>query len=435
MKLKKLLPQKARNLYHLLNSQYYNYYFGRPSKKLQIIGITGTDGKTTTSTMLYHILSNTQKKAGLVTTISAKIGEKEYPVGFHVTTPDPRLMQKFLRDMLDAHLDYAVVETTSHGLDQHRVGGIKYTGAVYTNVTREHLDYHKTYENYLRAKMRLIDQTKKQGFCVVNLDDKSAQPLIEHAKKQNLDIFTYSIKPANVSQADFVATSVRSTGDSTSFTVHHNGKQTVCKLNFPGLYNVSNALAAIAAAAQAEVPVEKSAKALETLQNLEGRWEVMQEKPFHIVVDFAHTPNALDNVLQIARQKLNATAKGRIIVIFGCAGLRDAGKRPLMGAIAGSGADITILTAEDPRTEKVSAINAQIIAGLVEANPEAQLNKDYFNIEDRKEAIATGIQLARPGDIVIVTGKGHEKSMNLNGKNEIPWSDQEVINNLISGGK
>lgn len=443
MKLKKLVPQNIKNIYHNLNSKYYSQYFGNPSSKLKVIGVTGTDGKTTTSTMLHHILNFADKKAGLISTISAKIGNNEYPLGFHVTTPDPKLVQKFLCDMVQADLEIAVLETTSHGLDQHRVGGIEYYGAVYTNITHEHLDYHKTFENYRQAKMHLIDQTSPKGFSVINLNDESADILISHSAQRQREIVVYAIadknKPATQTQlhTNIIASSINATSETTSFTVKftdiNSGKSETesFTIKLPGIYNVSNALAATSAALMLGATLKQCSQALTTLENLNGRWEMLQEKPYKIVVDFAHTPNALENVLEIAKKKLNKS-EGRIILVFGCAGLRDTSKRPLMGAIAGANANVTILTAEDPRTEKVADINHQIIKGLLDKSPMKKLNEDYYSIEDRTEAISKAISLAKPGDIVLITGKGHERSMNLDGKNEIHWSDQEVVQKIIN---
>jgi len=475
MKITKNIPQKFKNWGHAVEAKIYSNLYKNPSKKLKIIGVTGTDGKTTTCTMIYEILKEAGKKVGMITTLNAKFLDKEYPVGFHVTTPSPKLLQKFLNDMVKADLEYVVLETTSHGLDQCRVGGIKYSVAVFTNITKEHLDYHKTYDNYLKAKGRLISQTKKDGFCVLNKDDYSYEQLKEIAIAQNIPIVTYGIEsdaivkgvpyggggvafenglPASLesneemevldqrqkqAQTNTLTQSqtqmqiqTQTTETSNIFTIETEiypelkGKK--INLNLPGQYNISNALSAITTTARLGIDIEFISKALENIPTPEGRWEIIQKKPYQVVVDFAHTPNSLEEMLKLARK--NVKDKERVIVVFGCAGLRDFYKRPLMGEIAGRLADIVIITAEDPRTEDLSEINKSIETGLLK-NSGKKIDENYFIIPDRKKALDKALEIAKKGDIVIATGKGHEKSMNLDGKKEIPWNEQKILRDLL----
>lgn len=480
MNIKSLIPQQIKNYYHFVKAAYFANKYGNPSKKLKIIGVTGTDGKTTTSSMIYEIFKSAGKKVGLVSTLGAKISNSNYPVGFHVTTPDPRLLQKFLSEMVNAGLEYVILETTSHGLDQYRVGFIQYSTAVYTNITHEHLDYHKTFDNYRKAKMRLMSQTKKDSYAIINKDDKSVLPLAGFAVNNGLTPFLYSIKdtnfikPSNSSNnaydnsentisnglnteidltletakqfngllIELNATELTEQENGYSFKVKTESEETTIKLNLPGIYNVSNALAAIATALSNGISLKDCKNGLESMQELEGRWIVLQEKPFSVIIDFAHTPNALENVLSTARKKLSQKLikqsnikefekNGRVIVVFGTAGLRDYTKRPLMGEIAGRLADITILTAEDPRTEKVNDINRQIISGLIK-NTGKKENQDYYSIPDRKEAIKFALEIAKENDIIIITGKGHEKSMNFDGTGEVAWDDIVITKELLN---
>ncbi len=403
--IKNYIPGAVINWYHLIGAIFANVYYGFPSRKLIVIGVTGTDGKTTTCNLIYSILKAAGKEAGLISTINAIIGDKEYETGFHVTSPDPFSLQRFLRLMVDKGCQYAVLEVTSHALDQNRVWGIHFQVGVVTNVTREHLDYHKTYENYLKTKGLLIKWADK---AVLNADDGS----FEYLKTLKEKAVTYSLK---------------------------NPVVIPFKLNLPGEYNISNALAASAAAVCLGINSAAIRKGLENLTDLPGRFEEINEgQDFKVIVDFAHTPNALENVLTEVVKRKSSTS--RIILVFGCAGLRDTTKRPMMGEISGRLADLSILTAEDPRTEDVNRIIGEIAEGSRRAGAmeltnrrvsEANGIKHGFIIEtDRKEAIRRAINRARAGDWVLITGKGHEKSMCF-GEVEFPWSDQEEVRQAL----
>ncbi len=421
--LSKLIPQKIKNIKHFFNAHYYNIKYGKPSKKLKIIGVTGTDGKTTTANIIHTLLKLDNKKVGLISTINAKIGSKKYPLAFHVTNPKPKDLQNFLKMMVDEKLEYVILETTSHGLDQYRVAGIKYQYAVYTNITHEHLDYHKTYDNYLKTKGKLINYTDKNGTVVLNKDDSSFDYLFNLANNLERKIITYGFSKNTNIHSDEIVTEKKYM----SFNLEIEGKKYTFNTNLKGRYNISNIMASIAVAKDIGIGVEKIKRSLTKIPQLEGRWEVLQEKPFKIIIDFAHTPNSLENVLKRASQFKIKTNK--LIVVFGCAGKRDYKKRSQMGKIAGLYTDSIILTAEDPRGESVIDINKQIIQGIQE-NTNAH-TKEYFSIVDRTEAIQKALEISNKDDVVLITGKGHEKSMNLDGTNELPWSDKKTTLKLI----
>ncbi|MGB9706666.1 MAG: Mur ligase family protein [Microgenomates group bacterium] len=406
--------RKLKNLIHLLQAVLANIYWRFPSKKLTVIGVTGTDGKTTTVHLIGHILKESGFRSDLISSVSAP--------GLHTTTPDPWVLQKLLRQMSDRGIKYVVLEATSHGLDQHRLWGVKFHLGVVTNVTHEHLDYHKTYENYLRAKAELFRGVK---IAVLNRDDKSFENL--KLKIKNSKLITYGIR----SRADFTP------------------KSFPFETLLPGEYNQYNCLAAIAVSAALGIPPEKIRKAVASFRGVIGRMEEINEgQNFRVIVDFAHTPNGLENVLKTLNSQLVTRNQktGKLIVVFGCAGLRDVAKRPMMGEIAAKLADIAVLTAEDPRTEDVNEIINQIAEGCLKRGAkEGGLSKWvnwpnlkrklFFRIADRREAIRFAIQkLAKRGDIVVICGKGHERSMCF-GKTEYPWSDQKEARKALKGLK
>ena len=396
-------------------------YHGYPSRKLRVIGVTGTDGKTTTSSLILAILQAAGRSAGAVTTVAASIAGRALDTGFHTTTPDSPAIQSYLAQMVEIGAEYAVIESTSQGLAQGRVAEVDYDVAVITNVTAEHLDYHKTFETYLAAKARLFEMLgtsyRKPGVpkvSVMNADDPSIETLRPLPADRHL---TYGIAAA----ADVRAIDVALLPNAARFTAATPVGAFPVSLPLPGRYNVSNALAAIAVALSQEIPPEVIRRALAEFAGVPGRMDRIEAgQPFAVLVDFAHTPNSLDQALEVAR----GMTAGRVISVFGCAGLRDPHKRPEMGEIAGRRADLVVVTAEDPRTESLDAINAEIARGLEAAGRRA--GEGYFVVPDREEAIGFALRQARPGDLVIITGKGHEQSMCF-GTTEHPWSDHESV--------
>jgi len=396
-KIRSLIPDSLVNLFfHFPLVVIAVIYFRYPAGHLKVIGVTGTDGKTTTATLIHHLFTRGGKKTALITTVSAKIGDEEVPTGFHVTSPHPWKLQSLLRKIVDRGYEFVVLEATSHGLAQHRLWGGNFFLGVITNVTHEHLDYHQTYENYLAAKAKLF---KGVRIAILNRDDKSFGYLKTKIQKyRKTRIITYGVKKG----ADFT---------------HKTFK---FKTKLQGEFNQSNCLAAIATVSVLGLSEEKIKQGIQSFPGIEGRLETIDEgQDFQVYVDFAHTPNALEQMLKTLRTQLSVGK--RLIVVFGCAGLRDKKKRPKMGAIAARLAGMTILTAEDPRTEEVNEIIDQIAVGC-QKNGSIE-GKTFYKVPDRTEAIRFAIEKAEKDEIVAICGKGHEKSMCF-GKIEYPWSDQ-----------
>ena len=364
---------------------------------MKVIGVTGTDGKTTTANLIYHILKSSGHKASMISSIAAVIDGKSYNTGFHVTTPASFSLQKFLRKARQAKSEYFVLEVTSHAIDQKRIFGIPFEVGVLTNVTNEHLDYHKTYDNYLRTKINLLNKSK---ICVVNSDD-SSYTLLSDAKVK---------KP----QGEWITYGLSQSSDYNPDTFDIRGA------NLVGDFNKYNVLAAVAASKSLEIKEENIKKALKTFHMPIGRVDYVYEKDFSVMIDFAHTPNAFEQILN----SLRPMVKGRIIHVFGSAGGRDGLKRPFLGEISSQYCDILVLTAEDPRKEDVNKIIAEIEVGVKKEQCEV------IRIPDRKEAIEAAIQMAKKNDLVLITGKAQEESMNL-GQDEEPWDEFEVVESAL----
>lgn len=410
-RIKKLIPRRVLNLYHWLRAVTAVLWYRYPARNLTVIGITGTDGKTTTSHMLYAILRAAGKPVSLISTTGAIIhGRENVPLGLHVTTPNPFELQRFLRDARAAGSEYIVLESTSHGLAQYRVLGSNYRIGVITNITHEHLDYHGTYDRYLRDKARMFRHVKTS---ILNKDCQSYETLRTLAAGKQV---TYGLQ----NEVDLTATDIHYEPTGSTFTIPAIGKKIHSR--FTGDYNVLNMLAACGAALALGIDPEHIAAGLEAAVPPPGRLEkIDMGQPFTVYVDFAHTSNGLDNLLRM----LHGVKSGRLIVVFGCAGERDPFKRFPMGASAGKYADLTVLTAEDPRTEDLKKILDETAAGVESEG--GVLNETYFRVPDRTEAIAFAIQkLARPGDIVVSTGKAHERSMCF-GTTETPWDEFAAV--------
>jgi len=399
---------------------------GHPGRELRVIGVTGTDGKTTTVRLIMGILNDAGHPAGCVDSVSAFIGAEELDTGFHTTTTDAPEVQAHLRHMVAAGMQYAVLESTSHGLAQHRVTGSEYDVAVVTNITHEHLDYHKTYEAYREAKAMLFRalatahrKTDTPKVAVLNRDDSSYDYLAAIPAEVQL---TYSL----AQPADLTAHGISVSAQGLHFLLQAQGKSAPVVSPLVGRYNVANILAAAAVGVSQGLDPEQIAAGVAGVRGVIGRMErIDRGQPFTVIVDFAHTPNALDNALQTARDLAQSHGQqpGRVIALFGCAGLRDVAKRPWMGEVSGRLADMTVITAEDPRTESLDEIMAQIATGCQQAG--RQEGEGYLRVADRAEAIEVALRLAQPGDVVILCGKGHERSM-CYGEIEYPWSDQDA---------
>jgi UDP-N-acetylmuramoyl-L-alanyl-D-glutamate--2,6-diaminopimelate ligase len=404
-------------------------WHGFPARQLTMIGVTGTDGKTTTVNLIYHILRGAGLKAGMISTVNAVIGEDTLDTGLHTTTPDAPDVQRLLAHMVAAGTEICVLEVTSHGLAQQRVAACDFDVAVVTNVTHEHLDIHGTLEAYQAAKASLFQGLmlghRKPGVAktaILNGGDSSYAYLSSYPADVKL---TY-----NVGQpGDVVARHVTKEADRTRFEVHaHYGRFPV-ETSLPGAFNVFNVLAATATALSLGVEPQAIQAGVAAMHSVPGRMERMDRgQPFTAIVDFAHTPNSLRRALEAARGL--AAGEGRVIVVFGCAGLRDVEKRPMMGRIAAELADYTLLTAEDPRTEDLNTIIEEIAEGCREE--EGVEGETFERVPDRGAALARAVALARPGDVVIACGKGHEQSMCF-GETEYPWDDRQALVAAIEG--
>jgi len=384
--------RQLKNLYHLLQAILAVIFYRFPARKLLVIGVTGTDGKTTTVHLIAHLLKKSGKKVAKISTVCAP--------GFHVTTPDSWHLQQFLRRAVSKGIKYVVLEATSQGLDQYRLFGCHFQIAVITNVTHEHLDYHHTWENYLKAKAKLF---KKVKWAVLNKDDASYQYLNAKCKMQNAKLMTYGIKcKAQITPKTF------------SF-----------KTNLLGVYNQYNCLAAICVAKILSIPDKKIRQALRSFKPVKGRLEEIDEgQNFRIFIDFAHTPNAFRQVLPTVKK----ITRGKLIHVFGCTGSRDKSKRPVMGEISAQFSDKIILTHEDTYYEDLQEIIAGIEPGIKKSGK--ILGKDYWKIAKRREAIKKAIKMAQKGDTVLITGVGHQTTLNIGGR-EIPWSDQKVVREIL----
>jgi len=470
-------------------------FYGFPARKLTMIGVTGTDGKTTTTNLLYQIMLTAGIKAGMISTVNAVIGDQVLDTGFHVTTPDAPDVQRYLSMMVDAGLTHVVLETTSHGWAQYRVDACEFDIGVVTNITHEHLDYHGSYEAYRAAKSRLFQslaetQVKPQGnprLAVLNRDDSSyeylsaiIQSAIRHppsAIRHPPSAISYqpsaiSHQPSAISyglgeRADVRAENIVYEASGFQFTIMvaqsatiKNDEQRVAiNSKLIGAFNISNCLAALTAAvAGLGLDPQTAARGIAAFPGVPGRMERIElGQPFTAIVDFAHTPNALRVALETVRGMLNilprrsegreerstfaknkktsrtsllrGEKKGRIIAIFGSAGLRDREKRRMMAEVSAELADITVLTAEDPRTESLEAILEEMANGA--RSKGGAEGETFFRVPDRGEAIRFGVRLAQEGDIVIACGKGHEQSMCF-GTTEYPWDDRVAMRAALS---
>lgn len=391
------MVRSLKRLYHLIVAILAILWFHFPSRKLTVIGVTGTDGKTTTTELIYQILKAAGKKVSMISSVRAVIAGKEYDTGFHVTTPNAFWIQKYLREAVNHGDRYMVLEVTSHALDQFRVFGVMFSVGVLTNITHEHLDWHGNFDTYAATKLLLLRHAK---VAVINRDEAEVYDKAVGMLRGKKFITYGIIRDAIVTLRVFPF-----------------------KTMLPGQYNQYNCLAAVAVGSQLGINEKVIRGAIAQFPGVIGRMQVICEKPFRVIVDFAHTPNAITQVLKTVRPQ----TRKRLIHVFGSAGLRDVSKRPLMGNASAVYADIIVLTEEDYRTEDVENIIDQIAAGIPG-------DKEVHRFPNREDAIAFAIKQARPGDTVIMTGKGHEKSL-CRGKIEYPWSDQGVVQKFLKSLK
>lgn len=398
------IVRRIKNIGHLIIAILANIYYRFPSKEIKMIGVTGTDGKTTTANLIYHILTSSGRKTSIISTVSAVIGTHESDTGFHVTTPSSFAVQKYIRQAVEQESEYFVLETTSHALDQFRVYGIRFEVSVITNITQEHLHYHGTFESYVQSKAKIINLSKK---TFINRDDQSYEYILKFIN--NAHIETYSLYDDARTYVDILK-----------------------RIGIPlARFNQYNYLAAFIVCKELSILEEQIYEFMRTYHLPSGRLEVVYSGAFLVIVDFAHTPNALHEVLSSIRHEF--VTKGRLIHIFGAAAFRDDEKRAPMGNESATYADLIIITEEDYRTEDPYDIADQIAVGIekqgfqkVDQDVFGQNDKEYTVIIDRKEAIMKACDIVQKQDVIVLTGKGHEMSLNRNGK-EYRWNDKEEV--------
>ncbi len=386
-------------------------FYGYPSKHLKLVGVTGTNGKTTIATLLYNMFRKLGHKCGLLSTVCNFIEDEQIPADH--TTPDPIELNQLLAKMVEAGCEYAFMECSSHAIAQRRIGGLTFVGGIFTNLTRDHLDYHKTFENYRNAKKMFFDELPKSAFAITNADDKNGMIMVQNTKAT---IKTYSIK----SMADFKARIIECHFEGMYLEI--DGQDV--GVQFTGKFNVSNLLAVYGAARMLGKEREEILVAMSTLHSVNGRMDTLHSpKGYTAIVDYAHTPDALRNVLLAIHE---VDGKGHIITVCGAGGNRDKGKRPLMAQEAVKLSDKVIITSDNPRFEEPQDIINDMLAGL-----DATQMKKVLSIVDRKEAIKTACMLAQKKDVILIAGKGHETYQEIKGIKH-HFDDKEVVRNIFN---
>ena len=417
--------QKIKNVYHLIKALIANVWFAFPARKIVVVGVTGTNGKTTTTQMIAKVLETTGKKVAVYSTINFRIGEKEEINKTKFTTGSPWVLQKFIKKANDEGCYYLILETSSHALDQFRVWGIDYNIAVITNITREHLDYHQTMDDYRKTKLKLFKTTANawrrtvKRIGIINTDMKNFKNFILPGMDENylygIDYKAKTFKNLPIWKAENL--------NSSNFKNQFEVDRTKFELNLPGKFNVENALAAICVGVSQGVPMNKIKKALSEVKNVPGRMEFIKNKQgINVIVDYALTPDSMEKLGEMMKE-FKKKNKSKLYWVFGSCGDRDRGKRPIMGKIAENYADLIITTNEDPYTEDPIQIIEEIEAGI-------KNNKKLLRVVDRKKALKEVFSRARKGDIVLVTGKGAEENMMI-GKEKIPWNDKKIIQRIL----
>ena len=383
-------------------------FYGNPTSKLKLVGVTGTNGKTTIATLLYNMFRKMGHKCGLLSTVCNYVEGEAYPTDH--TTPDPIELNELLGKMVDAGCEYAFMECSSHAIAQKRIGGLTFAGGIFTNLTRDHLDYHKTLENYRDAKKKFFDDMPKNAFAITNADDKNGMVMVQNTKAT---VKTYSIR----TMADFHAKIIECHFEGMYLEV--NGKEV--GVQFIGKFNVSNLLAVYGAAVMLGKDPEDILVTLSTLKSVAGRLEpIRSAEGVTALVDYAHTPDALENVLNAIHEVMEGKS-GKIITVCGAGGNRDKGKRPLMAQEAVKQSDRVIITSDNPRFEEPQDIINDMLAGL-----NAQQMKSVVSIVDRREAIKTAVMMAEKGDVILIAGKGHEDYQDVKGTKH-HFDDREEV--------
>jgi len=389
-------------------------FYGDPTSKLELVGVTGTNGKTTIATLLYNMFRKFGYKVGLISTVCNYIDDEAIPTEH--TTPDPITLNALLGRMADEGCKYAFMEVSSHSIAQKRIGGLKFAGGIFTNLTRDHLDYHKTVENYLKAKKAFFDHLPKTAFALTNIDDKNGLVMVQNTKAK---VYTYSLR----SMSDFKGKIIEDHFE--GMELEFNRKEV--NVQFIGKFNASNLLAVFGATCLLGKNEEDTLLILSMLRPVAGRFDSLRSpEGYTAIVDYAHTPDALVNVLNAIHEVLEGKGKVKIITVVGAGGNRDKGKRPLMAQEAVKRSDKVIITSDNPRFEEPQDIIQDMLAGLTPTEM-----KKVLSIVDRKEAIRTACALAQPGDVILVAGKGHEDYQEIKGIKH-HFDDKEVLKNCFS---
>jgi len=402
-----LVKNSSKTLGHLASN-----FYGNPSTKLKLVGVTGTNGKTSVTTLLFDIFKNLGYPSALISTVEYRIADEIIP-STH-TTPDVIRLNQMLAKAVDLGCEFAFMEVSSHGISQDRIEGLHFTIAGFTNITRDHLDYHKTFQNYIEVKKRFFDDLDASAVAITNADDKNGNVMLQNTKatKKSFALKTMADFHARLLEADF-----------NGMLLNFNGKEFWTTLT--GRFNVYNLLLAYGIAVELNMKEEEVLQAISKLHRVNGRFETLKsDSGIFFVIDYAHTPDALENILDSINEI--RTKNERLICVFGCGGDRDHGKRPQMGNIASKKATVAIITSDNPRTEDPNAIIKEIESGVEPQN----FNK-YISITDRKDAIKMAIKYAEPKDIVLVAGKGHETYQEINGIKH-HFDDKEVIRELLN---
>ena len=387
-------------------------FYGNPTDKLELIGVTGTNGKTTIATLLYNMFRQFGYKVGLISTVCNYIDDVAIPTEH--TTPDPITLNKLLGRMADEGCKYAFMEVSSHSVAQKRIGGLKFAGGIFTNLTRDHLDYHQTVDNYLKAKKAFFDNLPKSAFALTNLDDKNGMVMVQNTKAK---VCTYSLR----SISNFKGKVLEDGFEGMLMDINN----VEVNVQFIGRFNASNLLAVYGTACLLDKKPEDVLLVLSMLRPVSGRFDALRSpKGYSAIVDYAHTPDALTNVLSTIQEVLNG--RGRVITVVGAGGNRDKGKRPIMAQEAVKLSDKVIITSDNPRFEEPQDIINDMLAGL-----EKDQQRNVISIIDRKEAIKTACMLAQPGDAILVAGKGHENYQDIKGVKH-HFDDKEVIKEIFA---
>jgi len=420
--MKNLIPQKLKNIYHLANAAAANIWYGFPTKKLKVIGVTGTNGKTTAIQLISKVLEDAGNIVGASSTINFKIGKQQWVNKTKFTTLSSWKVQEFAKKVVDAECEYLVLEVSSHSLDQNRLWGIDFDVAVITNVTREHLDYHKTMDEYRAAKIKLFKRLRDKGVAIVNMDMKNPEGFFSAAV--NSKKIGYSAKNQD-NDGDFEiiqATKIELNQGSSIFIV----KDVEFKLHLPGKFNVENALAAVCVGVSQDINMESIAKSIARVKKVAGRMDYVENKRgLEVIIDYALTPDSMEKLGKYIKQ---TNSESKLIWVFGSCGERDRGKRPVMGDIVSRYADYAIVTNEDPYGEDPNRIINEVFRGVLHGGKKE--NIDAWKIFDRRDAIKKALELAQTGDVVLVTGKGAEETMAI-GKNRVSWNDKKVIREIL----